>query len=121
MCDYFNLLKNFQSSGVDQFPFNQKMQYFHQISSAVSYLHNKQISHNDIKLENILIWNRDTAKLADFGFASKHRDMLVERWERRSVNIYSAPEIVEFRNSIEELKELDLFLAGKKVQCWDNE
>jgi serine/threonine protein kinase len=70
------------------------MHYIWQIGGAVGHLHSQQTCHNDIKLENILICTRDTAKLADFGFASRTTEKLIERWERRALNIYSAPEIV---------------------------
>lgn len=41
---------------------------FKQIIGAVSYCHSLKVSHRDIKLENILIYNNQ-AKLIDFGFA----------------------------------------------------
>lgn len=41
---------------------------FKQVISAISYCHSLKISHRDIKLENILIHNKEI-KLIDFGFA----------------------------------------------------
>ena len=38
---------------------------------ALQYLHNQDIAHWDIKLENILITPGFEAKLIDFGFAIK--------------------------------------------------
>ena len=43
-----------------------------EILSAISYIHEKGIAHNDIKLENIFLFkNEETliAKIADFGLA----------------------------------------------------
>ena len=51
--------------------------------------------------------NRDIAKLADFGFASDNRKKFIERWERRSINIYSAPEIITYNEQLKELREFD--------------
>jgi serine/threonine protein kinase len=43
---------------------------FVQICNALDYLHQKNISHGDLKLENILVQN-DQIKIIDFGLASK--------------------------------------------------
>lgn len=54
-----------------------------QIGGAVQYLHDRNIAHRDIKLENILcsstLVDQCTFKLADFGFAKRaERDRLME-------------------------------------------
>jgi serine/threonine protein kinase len=44
-----------------------------QIGSAVAFLHNHEILHNDLKFDNILITGDEAdpiAKLADFGHAT---------------------------------------------------
>lgn len=41
------------------------------IVSALTYLHSQRIAHLDIKLENVVISNSNTAKLADFGCAAR--------------------------------------------------
>jgi serine/threonine protein kinase len=73
--------------------------------SALEHLHNLEIAHNDVKPENILIFSREQAKLADFGFSeclcNMSRD-LVKRWETRSLNCYTSPELVKFRSQLEE-------------------
>ncbi|KAI9875544.1 MAG: hypothetical protein M1823_007452, partial [Watsoniomyces obsoletus] len=40
-----------------------------QITSATAYLHSNYILHRDLKTSNILLSNRGTIKLADFGMA----------------------------------------------------
>lgn len=51
-------------------PFSEKRaaRYLRQISRAVKYLHEMNIAHRDIKLENILLDKKGVAKLADFGW-----------------------------------------------------
>ena len=44
---------------------------FLQVVNGISYCHNKNIFHRDIKLENILVLKDDTIKIIDFGFGVK--------------------------------------------------
>ncbi|KAK8858890.1 hypothetical protein IAR55_003121 [Kwoniella newhampshirensis] len=47
--------------------------YFRQLASAVGYLHERGITHNDIKPANVMLSHNDVPVLVDFGFA--------QRWE----------------------------------------
>lgn len=66
---------------------------FRQIMEGISYFHSKNVSHRDIKLENVLIDQHQRIKLIDFGFG-------VYVPETRRVKMfcgtpsYMAPEIV---------------------------
>ncbi|KAJ8878370.1 hypothetical protein PR048_018947 [Dryococelus australis] len=43
--------------------------FFRQIVSAVAYLHSLDISHRDLKCENVFMCSRNRLKIGDFGFA----------------------------------------------------
>jgi len=72
--------------------------FLQQLASAVQYLRRKQISHMDLKPQNILLSIIDpcsiTLKLADFGFATRLRYGDIETGLRGSP-LYMAPEILK--------------------------
>lgn len=49
----------------------ESLYYFKQMASALEYLHDLNIAHRDVKLENILIDDSLNAQLIDFGFCYK--------------------------------------------------
>lgn len=68
-CSHGDLLDRIIKNG--PLPEKKIKLFFGQIVSAIYYLHTKEISHRDIKCENILIQNSYLVKLTDFGFARK--------------------------------------------------
>jgi serine kinase len=71
--------------------------WFRQIAYALQYLHNMNIVHRDLKLENILLSKHFNAKLSDFSFARFYRDD--GDWNMLSRTYcgtpgYTAPEVV---------------------------
>ena len=50
---------------------NRALKIFKQVLKAIIYCQSKDISHRDIKLENILVIQNDVVKIIDFGFAVK--------------------------------------------------
>jgi serine/threonine protein kinase len=65
---------------------------FVQIIEALEYCHSKNISHRDIKLENILIENSNKIKIIDFGFATCKQK---KNYIYCGTPNYMAPEIIK--------------------------
>ena len=84
---YKHFLKN------KRFPEYQVKFYAVQIAMAIGYLHDKDIWHRDLKLENILIDETGYLKLIDFGLAKilKETEMSQSFWGTPE---YLAPEMV---------------------------
>ncbi|XP_067852586.1 testis-specific serine/threonine-protein kinase 5-like [Heptranchias perlo] len=69
-------------------------QLFHQLVDAVSHCHTKHIVHRDLKCENILLDERGSIKLTDFGLATKcSRNGLMNTFCGSMP--YTAPEILQ--------------------------
>ena len=66
---------------------------FKQIFSAFDYIHKNNISHRDIKLENILITKNSQIKIIDFGFGIYNPKKKLQKFFCGTPN-YMAPEII---------------------------
>ncbi|XP_041039317.1 testis-specific serine/threonine-protein kinase 5-like, partial [Carcharodon carcharias] len=67
---------------------------FHQLVGAVSHCHTKHIVHRDLKCENILLDERGSLKLTDFGLATRCRKNSLMSTFCGSMP-YTAPEILQ--------------------------
>ncbi len=54
-------------------PLGTALRYFRQLASGVAYLHERGITHNDIKPANVVISFSDVPVLVDFGLAQNHK------------------------------------------------
>jgi len=72
---------------------NDKKKIFNQIAGAVNYLHENNISHADLKLENVLIDKDRNIKLTDFNLAYEFIPGEQNKLRCGSLE-YAAPEII---------------------------
>lgn len=86
--------------------------YFIQLICAIQYLHNNQILHRDIKLENIIVDPNDQLVLIDFGICNK-----LDLTCRAHVGSlpYSSPEAI--KNEYDLTGKSDIWSAGVVLYC----
>jgi len=65
--------------------------FFKEIVDSIDFMQANSITHRDLKLENILIDQSLTIKVADFGFATENPGMLDSY---KGTPVYMAPEIM---------------------------
>ncbi|KAG8223884.1 hypothetical protein J437_LFUL004720 [Ladona fulva] len=98
LCEKGDLLEYICCKG--PIPENKAKHFFRQLVSALEYLHNMEISHRDIKCENILLSSGNVLKITDFGFARLCRDKKGNRILSDTFcgsTAYAAPEILQAR------------------------
>ena len=94
----------------------QVAQFLHDVSSALAYLHAKDIIHQDIKPDNVLIDGEGNYMVTDFGISTRIRSTL-----RRSVGdkksagttAYMGPE--RFSKNPDPIKASDIWSLGATV------
>ncbi|ODV92349.1 hypothetical protein CANCADRAFT_15913, partial [Tortispora caseinolytica NRRL Y-17796] len=80
--------------GVDE---NISQLYFHQLVSAIGFLHTKGVAHRDVKPENIFLDANGNLKLGDFGLAYlfKYKDRTKKSKDPVGSPPYVAPEVIK--------------------------
>ncbi|OWP07573.1 serine/threonine protein kinase [Marssonina coronariae] len=88
-------------------PVEKVQKIFTQLVGAVTYVHNTQCVHRDLKLENILMDKHENVKLCDFGFTREYEGKASYLQTFCGTICYSAPEMLKGEK-----------YAGEKVDVW---
>ncbi|GAB1604854.1 testis-specific serine/threonine-protein kinase 2-like [Argonauta hians] len=86
-----DMLKYVQANG--NLPELKRKIFMNELCRGVKYLHDKGISHRDLKLENLLLDEKDSIKITDFGFSKKVSGNSLSQTYCGSKS-YAAPEIL---------------------------
>ncbi|OQS02759.1 kinase [Thraustotheca clavata] len=108
--DLYHHLVNMPSGGT--LSEEEGAQLFSQILAGVGYAHNQHICHRDLKLENILLQNKNdlnSVKIADFGLSDFYRPGALAKTTCGSIS-YLPPEV--FRGTSNAGPPLDVWSLG---------
>ncbi|ARF10989.1 serine/threonine protein kinase [Hokovirus HKV1] len=96
LLEYINgiTLLDYLVDNYDKFTLINKLKIINQLLNIIKYLHDSNIVHRDIKLENIML-NENTfdVKLIDFNFATVTTNILLTKY--CGSMLYAAPEIID--------------------------
>ena len=73
--------------------------FFRKIVKGVGYLHNKNILHRDIKLDNILLDKNLNPKIIDFGISSIYNNNQ-KIYDTAGTPVYLAPEVIKAEGKV---------------------
>ncbi|KAJ3024482.1 UNVERIFIED_CONTAM: hypothetical protein HDU68_008133 [Siphonaria sp. JEL0065] len=101
-------------------PFDESMArfYFRQLILGIEYLHEHEISHRDIKPDNLLISNDNVLKIVDFGVSemfSKQNDMTKKS---EGSPAFFAPELCIPNHGEISAKAVDIWAIGVTLYCF---
>ncbi len=83
---------HFKEKGLPGVPPEELIPFFEQAAEALDYLHRQNVSHRDVKPENLLLSN-GYAKVADFGLAREHEHQETTIAVEMGTPLFMAPEV----------------------------
>ncbi|KAI8854430.1 kinase-like domain-containing protein [Chytridium lagenaria] len=100
-----DLLQHIGKKG--RLPENEAKIFFHQIMDVLKFLHERKITHRDLKPDNFLLTDSGSLKLGDFGLAKGQTGVLNTVC---GTPVYLAPEILKNAKSYD--SRVDLYSTG---------
>ena len=105
----------------NQMPFKKRVNILIQCTEAIKALHDNDILHLDIKLENFLLNNQQVVKLIDFGFSHKIIPGVPKIVKAPKGTLdYMSPEMLQHDNEIILTKETDCWAFGVLIYDFIN-
>ena len=92
-CEMGDMYTKIHKQKGEYFPEEQILLWLAQLCLALSYVHDKQILHRDIKTQNIFIQNEHTIRIGDFGIAKGYNQNQDLGGSLIGTPLYMAPEV----------------------------
>ena len=92
-CELGDMYTKIHKQKGEYFPEEQILLWLAQLCLALSYVHDKQILHRDIKTQNIFIQNEHTIRIGDFGIAKGYNQNQDLGGSLIGTPLYMAPEV----------------------------
>ena len=113
---------------LNKFTEKQAAKILNQVMLALNYMHLQKMTHRDLKLENIMCMEKDSAntwvKLTDFGFAT-YFDPLKKMDLTLGTQLYMAPELIKYEEYDERVDVWAfgviayILITGEETNKWE--